>query len=87
MGVKLLWFIFAGFILFETVYLIIGLILAKTKRYHRRGVRLVADSSVAFWLTSRICRCPCDGSCDNWTCSKYRVPPRNEYRGKYEAIK
>ena len=86
MGVKLLWLFIAGFVSFELVYLIIGLILAKTKRFHRRGVRLVADSSFAFGLTPRICRCPCDGSCNNWTCSKYHVP-RDRYRGKYEAIK
>lgn len=86
MGVAFLWLALGTFVLGEVFYLILGFTLARTKRYHRLGVRLLAESLIGAWFTSRICRCPCDGSCDNWTCSKYRVR-RNEYRGKYEAIK
>ena len=86
MGAAFLWLILGTFILGEVLYLILGLTLAKTKRYHRLGLRLLAESLFGAWFTARICRCSCDGSCGNWTCSKYRVP-RNTYRGKYEAIK
>lgn len=86
MGVSLLWLIFGTLVLGEVFYLITGLVLARTKCYHRLGVRLISESLIGARFTSRICRCPCDGSCDNWTCSKYCVR-RSDYRGKYEAIK
>lgn len=57
----------------SVVYLLLGLCLVKTERFHKIGVRMLAMSVlVPSSFIAKKCRQPCaDTRCGNWTCSKY----------------
>lgn len=60
----------------SVLYWLLGSLLAKTRRYHKVGVRMLAMSMlVSGRYVARQCRQDCDHCrCGNWTCAKYAKP-------------
>lgn len=64
------------FFFWDVVYWLIGSLLAKTRRFHKVGIRMLAMSLlVPGRSVARQCRQDCDNvRCGNWTCTKYSKP-------------
>lgn len=72
---KIILAIFIGMVLPSLISLGLGLLLAKTERFHRIGIRMISMSVLVpgCFISSR-CRQKCicaDVNCGNWTCDMY----------------
>ena len=65
-------FIVSSFLFDFFFHFIPGLIMVRFPSCRRLGFRYLALSGFGARLCGKLCMGPCDGSCGNWTCPKFR---------------